>query len=395
MQNIINSDVKFDRIKKIYKKYLNIDNSYLNELPLHHFLSDWDPGSDYINKLKKIIYLQPFNSKDENIYKYKNISCISDHLHIKNLLLRKVVISNKNNINELDLLATPDGTSSMQLLFYMMSINHVKKLCIVSPSYYLVETYCKIYNIKYDLIWLNESNNFLIPINDIIKNNYDAVWITSPLFGTSIGFNIPNINRIQFLINQSLYCFFDESMYDYRHELIQHLSLSQKSFFIYSPHKAISINNGLKFSIVISTKESIKNLQSFHYFCPSIIFDYKHNIGINHFLHVNYDLCWNMYKTYFEANLVQIKKFISNNDNIKLLQASYPHSHTGYVTIIITKPIINIYNVIEKIIKYSGYAIIPSDEHYYGVTSYFSFRVNVLLNKDVILDGLTRILKLI
>ena len=55
-------------------------------------------------------------------------------------------------------------------------------------------------------------NKFIIPLEDILSNNYDVIWITSPVFCTGTYFDETEITKLQLILDNQRFIICDESL---------------------------------------------------------------------------------------------------------------------------------------------------------------------------------------
>ena len=210
-------------------------------------ISYWNTSLQYQNFMQKHIRLKSI----PDIFNYKYTYDIPSEIR-SNIIKKIIGYSN----NEIMCLLTPSSTCSIVNMINFLTHNDFKKMCIITPAYFSVEQTCKVFNLSFEkkpLVFRN--GNFYIPSEYILKNNFDVVWITSPIYSTSQMYDETQITEIKALIDRHILIIADETLALPGQELARVVPISNYFFSIYSPHKPLFINS-IKFSTIICPKKN-------------------------------------------------------------------------------------------------------------------------------------------
>ncbi|RKI99034.1 aminotransferase class I/II-fold pyridoxal phosphate-dependent enzyme [bacterium D16-54] len=205
-------------------------------------LSDWNPSSEFMNKLAiNIPYTFAINP----------ISYIfsSDF----DQTIKSKIINKWKYKNEKAIIFFNSGSESILNVLYLLFRQNCKKIYLVCPTYFSIEPICQTLHIDCKKIYLERINNiYYLPSNfeNDIENN-SCLWITNPIYCTGNLYSKNDIDKIKncviakelFLVNDESLCFQDFAL-TYAFE-------SYENYInIITPHKALC-TNALKFSGII------------------------------------------------------------------------------------------------------------------------------------------------
>lgn len=332
-------------------------------------ISHWDSSSTFQKHMTQILVLPdaslPWNyyytysiSVEDRQQVLKNLGVLPENLHsTMGLLLQSSTIAIVNMIN---------------LLVHLKR----KKLCILQPAYFSVASCCSMLSLEYDTEQISFIDNHpRIPIDNIISGGYDCIWITSPIFGTGYYFDEDYFKDIGFLRTTKMFLIFDESLALHGKELIRSFPINEKTFAIYSPHKAISIN-GLKFSAIVCDVKYEDFLEQWvDIFSGGL--SSSNRDAIFHYISPNYlNACYPAYKSYIEKAKEIVNGMVRQFPFATMLSNTEGH----YISIFIDSKLRGQKRDLEllsDVIQNSMASFIPSALNGFDPSQGFGFRVNL------------------
>lgn len=344
-------------------------------------ISRWHTSDEYQNYMSKYIILD--YTGDIFNYKYTyNIPYVD-----RNKIIKK--ITKKDNTDSLMCLITPSSTCSITNMINFLKLNNFRKLCILAPSYFSVEQNCKIFNLPYEKIYLEYVNEkYILPIEKIIANDFDAIWLTSPIYSTGILYEKSQIEVISQLMKRQILVIADETLALPGQELSRIIPISDYFYSIYSPHKSLFINS-IKFSIILCPAKNDDFLEQWIDVLGGGLL-HSNIMAIYHFLSSNYQDCLEYCIKWYNQGISAIK------DILKLSHIAYCDTSTlsPYKTIYLdkTKKNPSDFKNIKELITKEYVSYIPGSLNDFGEKSK-CFRINLSLNPFEIKNILYRVLK--
>ncbi|MFR8259921.1 MAG: aminotransferase class I/II-fold pyridoxal phosphate-dependent enzyme [Frisingicoccus sp.] len=343
-------------------------------------ISYWNASSEYQEYMLKHIKFDYI----PNIFNYKYTYDIP--LDIRNQIIKKLTGYSDRKIMGL---LTSSSSCSIVNMINFLKLNGFKKLCILTPAYFSVEQSCKIFNLSFEkkaLIFHN--GQYHIPVEYILKNHFNAVWLTSPIYSTGKVYDETQVHAIQELINHQILVIADETLAMYGQELARKLPISNYFYSIYSPHKPLFINS-IKFSAILCPKHNDDFLEQWIDVLGGALL-HSNITAIMHFLSPNYQLC-------FQSSMAWYRKSMSSIDTIlkQFPFAYYDMEDIGAYKTIYFKT--NTYDpdnleAIKNLIDTKYVSYIPGSYNGFKDNTYHCFRVNLTYNPQEIKNTLYRIL---
>ena len=268
-------------------------------------VSYWNTGTKYQDYLQKCIKLD----FKENIFDYKYTYDIPKNA--RNKIIKKLTgIENEKVM----CLLTPSSTCSITNMINYLKLNNYHKICILTPAYFSIEETCKIFRLNYEKKQLIYSDKkYHIPKDYILKNEFDAVWITSPVYSTGEVFERSEIDALEELMENHILVIADETLALPGQELSRVVPIGNYFYSIYSPHKSLFINT-IKFSAILCP---IKNDDFLEQWIDVLGGGLLHSniTAISHYLSPNFDHCVQHSIEWFRLASNTIKNVIKNTSN--------------------------------------------------------------------------------
>lgn len=369
IDHIFELDKIFNTEKQVYEgRHIEVTN-----------ISYWNASKKYQEYILKCINL--FSEKD--IFNYKYTYDIPYEL-------RQKITSKLGCQNERDtmcLLTSSSTQSIMNIINYLKLFNY-RKLCILTPAYFSVEESCKILRMPYEKKnLLFHDREYIIPVEEILKSDYDAVWLTSPIYSTSVVFSSLQISNIKRIVDSEILVIADESLALPGQELLNRIPVSKYFFSIVCPHKPLYINS-IKFSAILCPKENDDFLEQWIDVLSGSLL-YSNTMAISHYLSPNYQQCVEQ----------SIKWFFKGLRIIEEVLEQFPYAYCDTISIgpykciyLKTRNNINDINNIQQLINNQFVSYIPGIYNGFDNETH-CFRINMSLDSMELENALYRILQ--
>ena len=263
------------------------------------------------------------------------------------------------------------------------------KLGIVAPVYFSVLDCCDDLKVPYRIF-----DGFLPDLketfdeNVLLKSDCGAFWFTSPVNSCSIHFSQKVKDTIQKLLDAEKIVILDESLTVNSKELTRTFGVQENLIYIYSPHKSLGLQ-GIKFSALIAHKKYYDEINSLNdSFGGSL--NYSCQQGISHFTSQNFDECLSVYNQFWRDNLSAVRKILASYSFV-----SVPQDIFGHYAIIFVDGTIDdraFVDAMKNLMKEKGYFVYPGSMQGFGSKQRFCFRINLLLDKKDLEQGLRAVL---
>jgi len=343
-------------------------------------ISNWNSGKDYKDYLYQQLELPTTNYYFDYIYSYE----IDNNIHS---MIRKKLNSNLPYNTSILL---PSSTLAIVNVANFLQKRGIKKICVLQPSYFSVIPCLQAFGLSVhneQLTYLD--GQFVIPLKRILENEYNAVWLTSPVFCTNIVFNKNEMNKLDFLLKRKTYLICDESLASIYMQISPHLINNEYLFSIYSPHKVLG-TNAMKFSCIITHQIH----QSFFDMWTDLFaggMSISSEMAITHFLSSNYEHTLNKGLEYIHQNYIAVEQLLQKHQKY----CSYTHASGIYMTIMIKNVPYDIstkYSFIKSLIESTNVSLLPGYLEGFFQDFGFCFRINMTLDRTPLLFSLEKVL---
>lgn len=360
------------------------------------FISDWNPSND------NLIGVQ-FKTKIENtsISNYNYLYSIDD-IKYKDKF-RTFCNNNSYVCNSFDFSLFSNSTIALYLVFKSLKMHSQNNVLVFTPCYFTSES--ALLSLGFNIYFTCPSNNTIdkIELISLIKEKrIDSILITDPIYG--MGLSIKNetyCKLIEIVKEYDITLIVDysygnmvwnEQEHIFNYDLVSILANSGINYFMVDSLPKKLFLNGVKFSLLFSKPENVAYLENLSLFIEGSItaeqfknyyhcYNEKNSSAINSIIN---DYIRQSQNTY---NL--IRSFLLDTKKLKILNAD-----SGIFALIGVRrsnPIEEDMNFAKKLIKKCGVFVTPHSRYKYFDNSWFYFRVNLLLNKDTIIEFLTKI----
>ena len=306
-----------EEIINLQKKFYEENGMY----PLN--VSNWTVSNIFHKEMERLFQHNMTNSPIDYLYSYSIPS------EIKNEVLRKLG-TNEASISNKTCTFFPNNSLSIINICNLLQKMQYKKIGILYPAYFSISACLNTFGIKSIPFYIiRKQQKYIIPIEDILSKNLDALWITSPIYSTGVPYDRNNINIIEKILQSGMQVISDESFCIKGQELIRTFSEYKNFISIYSPHKSISFNS-YKFSVIICDNYYEDFLdQWLDIFCGNL--PQSSIAAINHYLSNNYTVCYQGYQTFIKYAQSEVISVLNKFSNIDFDHITYGNLMTIYV----------------------------------------------------------------
>lgn len=364
-----------------------------------NFVSSWDKSDEILNFDEKII-LKTINEREKQ----------NAYIMSKDMEECKKLISNYislKSISDRNITIVSNGTIAGSLVFMQLQNLNIKKVLVLGPIYFTYKNICKsleieLYNIHINLFEKNESKNIQEISKEITEMEIGCILLINPLFGTGIALDLSKIKLISNLCDNLDIFFVIDNIYGnmnwgVKNELINRslieICISRKKNIVYDSIPKRVFLNGIKSACIYGAEEVIN----------SINYDSENFVG--GITYIQHNLLFNILN-----NEVVVQRFI--NDTLIYAQDNYNLIYTllagsnfkisatscGYFSLIgIPYDVFSTKkdkDIAEIIFKKCNVIVIPHSRYFYNDSKYFSFRINLVLKKDVLLKSMIKLLEI-
>lgn len=339
-------------------------------------ISHWNTSHMYKEYIEKYIKLDSL----QDIFDYTYTYDLAKNKRLQ--IMEKLGV--KNPMDSMCLLS-PSGTNTILNTINFLKMHNYHKLGILVPSYFSVEQSCHICNLPYEKIALHYiEGKFIIPINYILEEKFDVIWLTSPAYSTGISYEEAQIRNIKKLISNNILIIADESLAMPNQMLLSKIPISDYFFCICTPHKALFINK-IKFSALICPIKNDDFLEQWIDIISGSLLS-SNLIAIHHFLSGNFFKCVVAAQHWFKKSIDMISEVLQQFPDAQCNLSEVSPYKTIYLKS--TKRDVKNLDNINMLINNDYTSFIPI-----SFNEYTGFRINLSLEPQEIYNATYRILK--
>lgn len=294
------------------------------------------------------------------------------------------------DVNNAMLLILPNNTIAIVNVVNLIKLCRCQRVCIINPAYFSVSQTLQSMGLSPCTVSMSRrKGKYSLPLNHILSENYDAVWITSPIFSTGVYLDTDEIDKIRTMLDHGLFIIADESFALHGNELVREIGIHRNFISICSPHKSISCN-GVKFSGIIASAEYEDSLEQWvDVLCGNLPLSAQ--IAFNHFLSDNYDECQELFLTEIEATRRTIQPILEGNHHTTDRTATGSLLSMYFDNVPFEYTETNVF--FQSLMKNTYSSILPGWLNGFGPESNLCFRVNLALDKVSLRQSLIRIVR--
>lgn len=343
-------------------------------------ISHWNCGKNYQDYIYQYLEIPIVDSLFDYIYSYEITQKIHENVR------RKLNIVDKNFKS----IFFSSSTLAIVNIANFFQKKECKRVCILQPSYFSVVPCMKSFGIEIKNQELEyDGNRFSIPIKKLLKYNFDAVWVTSPVACTNLYFDNKEIEKLNNLLEKQVFVICDESLAPLGMELSPKLLKCQHLISIHSPHKVIG-TNATKFSCIIAHEHQQEFFEKWtDLFAGGLTVSSK--AAIMHFLSPNYNFVLEKGMQYVTETYRQVIELLDKHNNF----FTYTSSPGIYMTIFFKYLPFKVsleLSFIKNLILKTNISLLPGYLEGYFEELGFCFRINLTLDRSSLLLALNKVI---
>lgn len=256
-------------------------------------VSDWNPSLEFKSNLKINLPKIQINPIDY-VFSYE--------LDEKHKVLKKLGSTNKGG------LITHSGSSAIIATISVLREKLCKNVLIICPHYFTVPYALRSMGLNFEFYDSNVTKHgYEIPyIKNEILSKFDVVWITNPVYCTSIKYSSGDLNKIIENASTIKFLVVDECLNQDVSWELDHVNLIR----IVSPHKSVCVN-GVKFGSVIFPKFLQNDFDDWSDVWQGCLPE-SAVIAIHHYLSDDFEIYKKSFNEKIYNNYLEILSLVSN-----------------------------------------------------------------------------------
>lgn len=362
----------------------NLQNEFYRIYHIHPYnVSNWTVSNEFRNTMERVVHIENNISPIDYIYSY-NIS-----REVREKIMCKLGVG-ENFISHKTCIFFPNNSLSIVNVCNLLQKMSMKNVGIITPAYFSIAAcldVCKTNHKQLNIKRVNQK--YIFPLDEILTERFDAIWITSPIYSTGTCYSEKEINKIKRLLEAGIMVIADESFCIHSKELIRTFAKYSNFIGIYSPHKAIAINS-YKFSVVVTDIELEDFFEQWiDIFCGNL--PQTTIAAIYHYLSDNFEDCRNIFENFISNSLNASLKIIHNFNNISTDSITYGNMITLYIDDLDYDSTQQL-SFIQKVIENTHALYYPGSLNGFSSDFGMCFRINLTLFSPEFLSALQRLL---
>lgn len=363
------------------------------------FLSNWDSDFESI-KMPALDFNDLTNRAIQKYYFW------TDEENYKTNIIEYFKKTFSNDILPESFTIASNGTSSLMVTMYALKEKGVQKVLIFTPMYFSILNLLDEMDFEVVEYNLSYENSFEIDFENLERviqtNNIEAIIINNPIFGTGIELKIDEIKNIASISNKYNIWFLMDYIYggllwniDNKHNYIfnypiyEAVRLANKHIFIESISKRIFFN-GIKIALIFSQPDFMRRILRLSIFMVGSMALHQVEITKKIYSVENQDqIIQKIQETAEESK----RKFELLKSVLKDSPCILSESMSGYFSLITIPKAEKENDLIfaQNILKRKGVLTIPHSRYLLRTPASYSFRINLLINKNELITGITKI----
>lgn len=379
----VEKSMLIDRLNNI-EEIIDLQKEYYDVNGIYPFnVSNWTVSNKFRTKMEEHFQHCAPNSPIDYLYSYN----ITDE--IKKNVMKKLGVDKAALSDKACLFFPNNSLSIVNICNYLQKIN-AKNIGVLYPAYFSIASCLTSYGINYNPFYISRNKDgFSIPLKEILQNDIDIIWITSPIYSTGSSYTADAINQIEYILKNNILVISDESFCMQNQELIRQFSKYKNFIGIYCPHKALSFNS-YKFSAIIcdNTMEDFFD-QWLDVFCGNL--PQTTIASIHHYLSDNYYNCYNAFEEFISKALTDVKTIVQHFPNVVMDDNIYGNLMTLYIKNLDYNLLKNL-DYLREIVRNTHTIFYPGYLNGFSKDMGFCFRINLALYSPDFLASLQRLL---
>lgn len=360
------------------------------------FVSDWNPSES------NLIFVQLDNNIDnEKINNYNYLYSIDDINYKDNFKNYCDLKSYNHKLFDFSLFS--NSTVALYLIFKSLKMHSKKNVLVFTPCYFTSES--ALLSLEFNVIFKHLSMSDFDEdeiLSVISENNIACILITDPIYGMGLSIKtniyealirIANQQNVTLIIDYSYgNMVWSESEHIFNYNLVSMLAQSEIDYYIVDSLPKKMFLNGVKFSLLFSNTKNITFIENLSLFVEGSITSnqFKNYYGCynkDNALHINRIVNKYISKCQNTYNLIQ--SYLIDNPNLEIENAD-----SGIFALISMprhNPVKEDINFSKRLINECGVFVTPHSRYKFYNNSRFYFRINLLLEQEILLESLSKI----
>jgi hypothetical protein len=288
-------------------------------------------------------------------------------------------------------LVTHSGSSGIIAASNWMKTKGRSKALIVGPRYFTVPYALASLGIDWTIAYMRRSNDgrFSFPnIEELVRNGIDSLWLTNPIYCTSIDYDIPSLNEfISTALRQNLLIVLDECLSEKECRIgprFNHANVAA----IYAPHKSVCVN-GIKFAVVVFDHSEQVHFDSWCDVWNGCL-PISSVVGVRHFLSADFERYRAIFRSLVSLRHRDVRSIVSNTRSITLDQQADGYLISIYAPQIEARAGLNL-PFLERAANATGAIFISGARNELDPNAGLSFRLNLAAMDTSSLGALARL----
>ena len=287
---------------------------------------------------------------------------------------------------------TSSATVSIVHVVNLLKFSGIRRVCILAPAYFSVRSCCRAFGLDFEVIPLvRDDAGWHVPVARIREGGFDALWATSPIYGTGEEFTDEMLGDILRLRDDCDFAVvFDESLALPGQELVRRVDVDDSTVFIYSPHKAISVNSR-KFSALVYDRRFLDSFNDWTDVFGGAL--PRSCIGaVYHYISDNYhEVCVPAYLDFVRRREADLAAAITTLPGAHTAACGSGHYRTVFTGLPMPADERAV-EIVERVRERTGYLFYPGTANGFTRELGLAFRVNLLLDRSSIREGVASVL---
>lgn len=363
------------------------------------FVSDWTPSNEHIRKIN----LKATKEISSTVNKYAYLYSIDD-IGYKAKFEKFCAIKNGLRLYNSGFSLFANSTVSLYTVFKYLKIKGHQNILCFTPCYFASES--ALISLQFKLVFYSDipDNNNTAELENIIKDkNIDCLLVTDPIFGFGVAYTIDKYRKlievckqynISLIIDYSYgNMVWSEDDHIVNHQLLEILDSGNINYFIVDCLPKKTFLNGIKFSLLFSNIGNIYEIEHVALFvegsisaeqvkCYYACYDHQNATMINKIINQYIKKAKNTYKL-LQSFLLNYEATISAVNSGIFAAVGIPRTCSSQQDMETAK----------KFLREQGVFIIPHTRYHFFDKSRYFFRLNLLLEHELIFPALAKILE--
>ena len=367
------------------------------------FLSDWNKPS-CIPNFSQAISKKALKDTLENINKY---FFIDEMESLKEWFCEQIVSNEKINLMSNYFAIAPNGTSGAMLSLQTLNMNEGLRPILLTPIYFSYINLLKLMGTDIEYYQIIKDGHLYIDYLEltdiIIKTNANILILNDPVFGSGVKITNDVYKKLISICDKYHMTLFVDYVYGgmewnsrpllLNEFLINNIQCEKPIIYIDSISKRL-FTNGIKNSLVFANSKIIHKIEQLAVYTTGCITASQVSYFKELYNNENYKIVTNT----IANNIVMARKNYSLLKTLISCTGFYmSNCESGYYclmnipyTLFKTK---NNMKIAESILKSLGILTIPHDRYLYFDDRYYSFRMNLTVDKNKLLISIDKLLR--